>query len=108
MYGFAKFRVEPGIHRRAVDDGMPWEQAGDLWHERSGKRILRYRCDDRRDTEELGSLPENLDIVKGHETIVRLHALIHRRLKVDESDRMVLWVQHFELGHGHILDHWPI
>src|SRR6266446_664213 len=106
--GFAKFRVEPGIHRSAVDEGVPGEKRTDLRHERSGKRILRYRCDDRRDAEELGGLRQNLDIVKGHQTVVRLHALIHRRLIVDESDRMVLWAQHFELGHGHLLNNWPI
>jgi hypothetical protein len=44
--------------------------------------------------EQLCGLGQDLDIVERHQPIMRLHALIHGRLIVDERDRAVLGRQH--------------
>ena len=48
-----------------------------------------------RNLEELRSFCKNLDVVQCDKTIVRLDALEHRGLKIDQRDGAVLRRQHF-------------
>jgi hypothetical protein len=43
--------------------------------------------------------PKKLNVVERFQSIVRLNALVHRRLIVDHGNGAVLRGQHFEFGH---------
>ena len=94
-----KSGVEPGVHGGPVDDVVVREQLGHFRHERTRERILGDRREHGRNLEQLRRLGEDLDVVEEYQAIVRLHALIHGGLIVDQGDGAVLRGEHLEFGH---------
>jgi hypothetical protein len=61
------------------------------------EKVRGDRRNHRRNAEQLGGLCQNLGIIERHQPIVRLDALVHRRLEVDQGDRVVLRGEQVEL-----------
>src|SRR5208282_5437736 len=101
--GVAKILIEPCIHRGAVDDCVLGKQFCDFRHEQARKRVGLDRRNNGRDAEQLGRLRQDLNIVESDDPVMRLNALVHRGLVVDERNRMILRAKHIEVRHRMVL-----
>jgi hypothetical protein len=56
VHGLTENRIEPSVHRRAIDDVVLRKQLGHFRHERPGERVLGHRGNDGGNFEQLRRL----------------------------------------------------